>query len=433
MATDTPVGFNDLVIYEIFARAYSRAKGRQLKAVTEDLPRLKSMGVTTIWLMPIHPTGVKDRKGTLGSPYAIKDFYAIDPDVGDERQMKELVQRAHELKMGVIMDMVLNHCATDAGIVSEHPDWFLKDGNGNHSRKVPDWEDVYDFDYTNPEVAEYMIRMMKYWVKEFDIDGFRCDVAGLVPLPFWLRARRELSEVKKGLLWISETHDPHMYEAFDATYDYDGYYRFRDFLEGKASLHDYLDYIKSQDSFFPPNYIKMRFLENHDQVRIASLINDLSHLKNWTTWLFTCKGVPLVYNGQEYGLKEKPDIFNEYLIPWEEGDKSLFEFYKRLGTIRSNSMLIKRGDFKLVKNNRPDDVISFVRSIENRWILVVLNVGNYEGPVELNFEGLVVVDDVCFHAQELLSEDYSRLRIKQKKAMLDISNDPLILSGYVGC
>jgi len=431
MATDTRVEFNDLVIYEVFARAYSNAVGQQLKSVAEDLPRLKALGVTTVWLMPIHPTGEKDRKGKLGSPYAIKDYYAIDPMIGDERQMKELVERAHELKMGVIMDMVLNHCATDAEIVSKHPDWFMKDENGNSSRKVDDWEDVYDFDYTNPEVADYMVKMMEYWVREFDIDGFRCDVAGLVPLPFWLRARRELAEVKKGLLWLSETHDPHMYEAFDVTYDYDGYYRFRDVLDGKASLHEYLDYIASQDGFYPPNYIKMRFLENHDQVRVASLIEDELILKNWATWLFTCKGIPLVYNGQEYGLEEKPDIFNEYFIPWKDGKESVYTFYRRLGHLRSSSWVIRRGAFTLLKNSRPEGVISFLRHRERRWILAVLNVDGKEEPVEIDFGGLT--DDMCFHAWEMLSDEYYRLKITKGKTVMEPSREPLILSGYAGC
>ena len=430
MAHDTLETFKDLMIYEVFARAYSEDKGKRFVAIKEDLPRIKSLGINVLWLMPIHPTGEKDRKGTLGSPYAIKDYYSIDPSIGSEEDFKDLVKMAHEMKIKVIMDMVLNHCATDSPLVKKHPEWFIRDEDGKPSRKVDDWSDVYDFDYSNPEVMEYMLKMMKYWVKEFDIDGFRCDVAGLVPLVFWLRSRRELSELKPNIIWISETHDAHMYEAFDITYDYDGYYKFKDFLLGKGTLREYLQFVEFQDRLYPSNYIKMRFLENHDQERIAKLVEDEALLRNLVVWLFTLKGVPLVYNGQEYGLKEKPDIFNTYIIPWSEGKKEIFDFYMRVAHFRSSSYVVRHGNFKLLVNDCPNHVISYCAFIDRRFILFVLNLSGGEKEVHVDLSEFT--QNVWFHAYNPLSEETVRLRIDGNgKAKVILSKEPLIASGYL--
>ncbi|PLV57180.1 alpha-amylase family glycosyl hydrolase [Thermotoga sp. SG1] len=418
------MNLKNLIIYEAFARAYPGEKGKKFLSLEKDLERLKGMGINTVWLMPIHPTGVKERKGTLGSPYAIRDYYEIDPLIGTKEDFKNFVKRAHELNMYVLMDMVLNHAAVDNVLVKKHPEWFLRDESGNFARKVPDWSDIVDFDYSNGELREYMISMMKYWVEEFDVDGFRCDVAGLVPLDFWIQARKSLDPVKR-LIWISETHDPYMYQAFDITYDYDGYYRFRDFIEGKNSLREYIDFLRMQDHIYPRGYIKMRFLENHDQPRVAKFISQES-LMHWIAFLFTVKGVPLVHNGQEYGLKEDLDIFNEYTLPIPGEENKIFSLHRKLAHYRLKTNVFSDGEMIFIRNDQPERVISYLWRYKNRFILCVLNPLLENTSVTLDFSG--IWESVCIHSKNVFNDDIVRVSVKNSRARIEVGREPLILS-----
>ncbi|PLV60311.1 alpha-amylase family glycosyl hydrolase [Thermotoga sp. KOL6] len=413
-----------LVIYEAFARAYPGDKGKKFDSLAKDLERIKGMGINTVWLMPIHPPGVEGRKGTLGSPYAIRDYYEIDPYIGTKEDFKRFIERAHELNMFVLMDMVLNHAAVDNVLIKKHPEWFLRDEKGNFARKVPDWSDVVDFDYSNGELREYMIGMMEYWVKEFDVDGFRCDVAGLVPLDFWLQARSKLDRIKK-LIWISETHDPHMYQAFDITYDYDGYYRFRDFIEGKGSLREYIDFLRMQDHIYPRGYLKMRFLENHDQPRIAKLLSREA-LLHWIAFLFTMKGVPLIHNGQEYGLEEDLDIFNEYTLPIPSEENDIFLLHKQFANYRLRTSVFSQGEMIFLKNDQPEKVISYLWKHENKFLLCVLNPSLENLCVTLDFSG--IWSDVCIHSKNIFNNDLFRVSVRNSHAKLEIRKEPLVLS-----
>lgn len=397
MAYDTPTEFNELIIYEIFPRAYSE-KG--LNGITEDLERIKDLGINTIWLMPIHPIGVENRKGKLGSPYSIRDYYDIDPSLGTKEDFLKLIREAHQLNLKILMDMVLNHTSHDSILVQKHPEWFFHNQEGLPAPKNPDWTDVVDLDYSHRELWDYMIEMMRYWIRNFDIDGFRCDVAGLVPLKFWIEARKQLNQIKR-LIWLSETLDPYMYQAFDITYDYDGYYKLKDYLNNNIGLNDYVKYVKMQDQIYPRNYIKMRFLENHDQDRIAKIVKDDYKLKNLFVYLFTVKGVPLVHNGQELKIDEKPDIFNEYRIPWEKGDNDWLEFCKKLCFMRQNSFILKRGDMKFLDNSCPSDVVTFIRYLKGtkKFILIILPFKKNQ--LRIKFEGVLKASK-RYHAMDLL-------------------------------
>lgn len=415
-----------IIVYEAFARAYPGKTGKKFHSLEKDLERLKTLGVNAVWLMPIHPTGSVGRKGALGSPYAIKDYYEIDPILGTKEDFKNLVQRAHELNMRIIMDMVLNHTALDSVLFQEHPEWFLRDERGNFLRKVPEWSDVIDLDYTKPELREYMIRMMEYWVREFDVDGFRCDVAGLVPLDFWVQARKRLNAIKE-LIWISETHDPYMYKAFDVTYDYDGYYKFRDYLAGRCTLKDYVDFLKFQDRIYPVGYVKMRFLENHDQVRIAKLLPE-EKLRHWVVFLFTVKGIPLIHNGQEYGLKEEVDLFNHYELPIADlqAENQIYSLHKKMGFYRSKMDLFKEGEMIFLSNSTPNSVITYLWRFGNKFALCVLNPELHEGEVEVDFAG--IFENVSIHAKDIVSDDLVRLSVKNSKTRLVAGREPMVLS-----
>ncbi len=426
MAFDTPTEFNDLLIYEIFPRAFSN---RGFKGIIDELDRLKAIGINAIWLMPIHPVGKVKRKGKLGSPYAIRDYYEIDERLGSKDDFRDVVKRAHELKMKVIMDMVLNHTSPDSTLAIEHPEWFIRDENGNPIPENPEWSDVVDIDYSKREVWDYLINMMIYWVKEFDIDGFRCDVAGLIPIEFWLEARKRVNEIKR-VIWISETHDPYMYQAFDITYDYDGYYKLKDFLEGRTDIRGYVSYIRMQDEIYPLNYIKMRFLENHDQDRIANIVRDENTLENLAIFLFTLKGVPLIHNGQEYGIREKVDIFNEYLIPWDEKDERIHELYEKLAHLRGNSKTLKRGKMVFLHNSREDVLISFMRYLPDcgSYILVILPFSKVD-EVEVEFSG--VLESGRYHGIDILRDEIENFRIDEKGvARFPLDGSALLVSFF---
>ncbi len=362
MALDTEKKLEDLVVYEVFARAYGG-----FKKVEDDLERIKSLGVNTIWFMPIHPVGKLNRKGNLGSPYAIRDYRKIDESLGNAGDFKNLVSKAHKMGMKVLMDVVFNHMATDSVLLEEHPDWFMRDENGP-TRKVADWTDVIDFDFSNYDLVKYLIDTLKFWVKEYDIDGFRCDVAGLVPISFWNRARAELSQMKK-LLWISESKELDMYQAFDLTYDYDSYDILRAHFEGKTSLEQYVNHFEYQKSAFDGN-VKLRFLENHDQERIAHYVSK-EKLKAWTAFLFVQKGAILIYNGQEFALEERPDIFNEYVLDFSKGTSDFQEFFSSMLNLRQRMPVMRYGEMYVLPNDSPHDSVSILRKMNKYFLLYV--------------------------------------------------------------
>src|ERR1043166_7342492 len=194
----------DGVIYQIYERDFSAAGN--FGGVTAQLDRLKDLGVTILWLMPIHPIGQEKKKGTIGSPYAVRDYYAINPDYGTPADLKKLISEAHRRGMKVIIDIVANHTAWDS-VLMKHPDWYKHDAKGNITYPY-DWFDIAALNYNSVELRRYMTDMLKYWIRDFDLDGFRCDVAGEVPTDFWENARAELDKIKPDIFMLAEAHKP---------------------------------------------------------------------------------------------------------------------------------------------------------------------------------------------------------------------------------
>ena len=420
MALNTPGKLEDMVIYEVFARAYGG-----FDAVEKDLERIKKLGVNTIWFMPIHPTGKVNRKGTLGSPYAIRDYRAIDPSLGSDEDFKHLVKSIHSIGMKVMMDVVFNHMAVDSVLIDEHPEWFFHDENGP-SRKVKDWTDVVDFDFSNFELMEYLVDTLKFWIKNFDVDGFRCDVAGLVPITFWHRARTGISELKK-VVWLSESKEPYMYQAFDLTYDYDGYDILKAYFNGKATLNDYSMHFEYQKQVFDGN-VKLRFLENHDQERIARYVS-ADKLRAWTTLMAVQKGALLLYNGQEFAFSEKPDIFNEYRFDFSKGDPDFETFVKDLLTLRKQTEVMRYGQMHMIRNDVPNEAISVLRKMDNTFLLYI---GNLEGhPKKITLEFDRNFSDIYIHAfDHVKGEPHTFYINKNGKVSFDVE-DYLLLSSVM--
>lgn len=285
MAKDTPTSYCSLVIYEIFVR--NHGLHGNFADVETDLPRIRSMGVDVVWFMPIHPIGKINRKGSLGSPYSIADYREVNPEYGTKADFKHLIDTAHQLGLKVIIDVVYNHTAHDSILVKQHPDWFHQDASGHPVTTVTAWTDVIDLRYPNPGLAAYLIDCLKYWA-EFGVDGFRCDVAPIVPVDFWIEARQEVTLTKPGMIWLAESvhadfvasrrrnglvahSDCEVYQAFDLEYDYDIWPVWQAAVVDQSRLVRYTDMLRFQDAMYTTEYIKMRCVENHDNPRIMSL------------------------------------------------------------------------------------------------------------------------------------------------------------------
>jgi glycosidase len=368
-------------IYQIFPRNYSVAGN--LNAITKDLPRLSDLGIDFIYLLPIHPIGEKDRKGKMGSPYSIKDYRAIAPDLGTIQDFDTLVREAHNLDIKIMMDVVFNHTSRDSVLLSEHPDWFyLKDGKP--ANRVGDWSDIADLDFSKPELRQYLIDTLIFWVKR-GVDGFRCDVAPIIPLDFWIEARKKVAQEKADVVWLSESIEPEfikwmreqgyeahsdaeMYQAFDILYDYDVYGYARDFFQNKGSLNKYIEALAMQEYAFPEDYLKLHFTENHDVERIHALIPNLSTLRNFTAWSFFASGIGFLYAGQETLASKRPDLFEKDPIDLSIKDQKFYDFIKRLIEIKKLPVFNRKTRFDVRKDENSDVIIARIKDKENEYV-----------------------------------------------------------------
>ena len=396
MALDTSKDLRNKVMYQVFVRNFSEEG--TFARVEEALPRIKSLGADIIWLMPVHPIGEKKRKGTLGSPYAISDYRSINPEFGTLDDFIRLTNAIHDTGMKCIIDVVYNHTSPDSVLSREHPEWFYHDKNGSFGNRVGDWSDIIDLDYNNKELWDYQIDTLKYWAKY--VDGFRCDVAPLIPIEFWLKAREEVAKVRPDCIWLSESVEPgfilymrsrgmtalsdsEIFGAFDISYEYDCYKSFCDFLK-EGSLEEYVKDINRQEYIYPDNYVKLRFLENHDVPRAAFLIPDEKILKNLTAFMFFQKGTALVYNGQEYGKSHLPGLFDKDTIEWDSGEMTdLSPLISKLAKIKRMSVFT---DSTYEVRNVRDEFIVASHTHSDRKAVGVFAVKNVSGvvPVELN-------------------------------------------------
>ena len=337
MAKNTPSSLRNALIYSVYVRNHS-AEGT-FRAVEKDLKRIHALGTDIIWLLPIHPIGVAGKKGSLGCPYANRDYRSVHPDLGTLEDFKALVKAIHAEGMKCIIDVVYNHTSPDSNLRYAHPEFFYHAPDGGFGNRFGDWSDVIDLDYTVPALWDYQIESLKQWAGI--VDGFRCDVASLVPVEFWKKARAACEAVKPGLIWLAESvhtsfqraariqgmniySDSEGYEAFDLEYDYDIRELLDAYWAGEKPLHEWIDALNAQEAVFPVNYNKMRCLENHDQPRIASRIRDELALDNWHAFLFMQKGATLIYAGEESCDPNQPSLFDKDPVNWSGRDISAY-------------------------------------------------------------------------------------------------------------
>lgn len=346
MAVTTSKNYRNQVMYCVFVRNYSEEG--TFEALRRDLDRIQALGTDILWLMPIHPLGEKARKGSLGSPYAIRDYRAVNPEFGTMEDFQRLVADIHGHGMKCIIDVVYNHTSPDSWLAEHHPEWFYHKPDGAFGNRVGEWTDIIDLDYSNRELWDYQIETLKMWAEI--VDGFRCDVAPLIPLEFWLEARREVEKVRHGCFWLAESVEPEfiryiraagmtahsdseVYQAFDLCYDYDILKEFLGVFQNTVSLEEYAAAVTRQEGIYPENYIKLRCLENHDRPRIAHLTGNDRMVRNWTAFGYFQKGMAFLYAGQEVQAEHTPSLFDKDTVVWDTG-KDLTDLLRRLARIK---------------------------------------------------------------------------------------------------
>ena len=386
-ARTSPTWLRDGVVYEVFPRDFSKAGN--FSGVTARLDDLHALGVTILWLMPIHPIGLQERKGSYGSPYAASDYYAINPDYGTKDDLKRLVTEAHERGMKVILDMVLLHTSPD-NVLKVHPDFYLHDAQGNIIPPVPEWTDVAGLNYKNQELRKYLINMLEYWIKEYDVDGFRCDTASMVPIGFWEEARSALANTKPDIMMLAEASKPELLtNAFDIDYAWPLLDAVRNVLGKSASASEIERIWKSDASRYPHGALRLTMSDNHDQARAVSCFG-VSGALAASALMFTLDGVPMLYNGMEVGDATEsgdPALFEKIPIFWQRKTwPPLTRIYHELIQLREQYPALRTGDVRWLHNSDEDDLVSFLRSDGRDELLVVINFSNRPLRYKLDME-----------------------------------------------
>lgn len=372
----SPEWSKNATIYEVNVRQFT-PEGT-FKAFQTHLPRLQKMGIDILWLMPINPIGEKNRKGSLGSYYAVKDYKAVNPEFGNMSDFKNLVNEAHKLGMYVIIDWVANHTSPDNVWVEQcHQNWYTLDSAGNLQPTIgTDWWDVADLNYNNKDMRSAMTESMKYWLKEANIDGFRCDVADWVPVDFWENTRKELDKVKPVFMLAEAENPQHHIAAFDMSYGWEFHHIMNQIAKGEKNVSAILEYMKT-DKKFPKEAYRMQFTSNHDENSWNGTEMERMGDARLTMAVLaaTFNGVPLVYNGQEASLNKRLRFFDKDTISWK--NLNLEEFYSKLLHLHKENEALWNGaygaEIKLISDERDPNIFAFVREKNGKKVLCVLN------------------------------------------------------------
>lgn len=382
-----PEWSRNATIYEVNLRQFT-PEGT-FKAFESHLPRLKEMGVDILWLMPIHPIGEKNRKGSMGSFYAVRDYYGVNAEFGTMDDFKSLVKKIHEMGMYVIIDWVANHSAWDNALAADHPEWYSKTPEGDF-QPTPwyDWDDIIDFDYEQQGIREYMTEALKFWVRETDIDGYRCDVAGFMPTDFWENARQELDLIKPVFMLAEwESRDLHK-KAFDMTYSWSLWDKMHAAAVGNKGISGLIEYMAHDVNTFPKGAYRMTFTDNHDKNAWegTQYTNFGDGLTAAMVMASVVNGMPLVYSGQEAGLDRSLKFFEKDPIEWKSHPNAAV--YKKLFALKHANQALWNGEWGgemiRVYSNCMDQVISFYREKNGNKVLAVINFSKLPADVTLN-------------------------------------------------
>jgi glycosidase len=370
-----PNWVREAVIYEVFPRAFS-ARG-DLNGVTARLDELKTLGVTVVWLMPVHDIGVQGRKGSLGSPYAVRDHDTLAAELGSPEDLQRLVREAHARGLRVILDVVLNHTSWDSVLMRE-PSFYTRDAEGRIVSPVPDWADVADLNYDEPRLRRYLLDLLARWLKRYDLDGFRCDVAFMVPTDFWEQARVELERVKPELLLLAEAAEPELLvRAFDLDYAWPLHARLTEVLQGQAPVSALRTVWEQEQARYPRGALHMLFSDNHDERRALTRFGERGALLA-SALVFTLEGVPLIYNGMEVGDSTEscaPALFERLPIFWPIAERRprFRAFYEALTALRRAHPALTHGALHWLRNSDEGRLLTFVRRGTDEELVVALN------------------------------------------------------------
>ena len=358
-------------LYEVFVEDFSPAGN--IRGVIAGLDSIKALGTNVLWVMPIHPRGIENRKGTLGSPYAARDYRAIDSAYGSPADFRALVDSVHARGMKIILDWVPNHTAWDNVWVKEHPDFYVRDAQGrltvptDAEGKPTDWTDVAELDYGNPALRRSMIETMQYWLREYNLDGFRVDVAGFVPYEFWREAVPALrASVPRRILLLAEWGDMEMHRAgYDLTYGWDGYSRLKAVWKGD-SASSFVRQVKGEQDTIPAGGMRLRFTTNHDETSwdkpAATLFGGSAGARAAFVAMALLPGRPLMYNGQEVESNQVLNLFEHQPVAWSQPNAAESRaFYARVVNLARTDSAFISGGFKEVTTNFPNDVIAYGR------------------------------------------------------------------------
>ena len=374
----------DSVIYEVNVRQYSESG--TFEDFTKDIPKLKDLGVKIIWLMPIHPISETKRKGTLGSYYSISNYKEINPEFGNKEDFDKLITEAHKNEMYVILDWVANHTGWDHHWIKTNPEFYTKNSSGEIIDPINPstgeswgWTDVADLNFDNMEMQEEMIQAMEYWVKEHNIDGYRLDAAHSCPASFWKKSIDRLNETKK-VLMLAESDGYHtggfeLIELFDMSYNWSGHHVLNRIFKKENNSKDLKENIVRNINDYSSEHILMNFTSNHDENTWAGTVFDRygNGAKTFAALTYFLPGIPLIYNGQEYGLDKRLAFFEKDFIPKKESD--FFDFYKKLNKLKKENNLLNidpKIKFEVIETNS-NNLVCFKRSIGEESIYFIAN------------------------------------------------------------
>jgi len=378
------------VIYEANIRQYSEEGTFQ--AFTKDIPILKQLGVKVLWLMPIYPISTTKSKGNLGSYYAVSDYTKVNAEFGTIQDFRDLVKTAHDNGIYVILDWVANHTGWDHVWIKEHPEYYTKDDNGNITHTIDtDWTDVADLDYDNQEMREQMRSDMMYWVKQEGIDGFRCDVAGMVPVDFWDKTVEELKKIKP-VFMLAEGWEPALLEnAFDMGYGWDTHHKMNDIAKGKANVTAWDERINQIETLYKKDAILMNFTSNHDENSwngtVRERMGDAAEV--FAALSYTTPGMPLLYSGQEYDMDKRLLFFEKDTILKKKG--TFFPLYEKLGALKNTNPALHGGKnaafYTRINTSDDKNILAFKREKEGNIIVFIANLSKKSINFDIAYNG----------------------------------------------
>jgi glycosidase len=393
-------------------------------SIHPHLERIRKLGTDIVWLTPIQPISQVDRKGSYGSPYAAYDYREVNPDLGTKDDLKRLADAIHSLGMKLMIDVVYNHTGVGSVLSKEHPEWFYRH-DGKISRKFDEWSDVWDLDYSNNDLWDYQIETLHQWAS-LGVDGFRCDVATMVPAAFWVKARQSFIG-KKDIIWLAESAhlhflkslreygftvstDSELFEAFDMLYDYDGFEILDRYRVGTARLREYTNHVYAQTNMYPLTSLKMRFIENHDQPRAAFVCRGEDNLRNWTVFYQFLPGPMLVYAGQEIRETVQPNIFEKETIDWTRADI----FSEFLQTVINSAKQVKKELPHFTISELCDGVYELNWKSSHAEHSAFVNLENRTGsiPVQRSVAGFNLLDGSHFTGEGSIRAELMPLVIK---------------------